>query len=250
MLGGLAVALWVGLTVPAVLGIITRADLTVLHAVATVRSASLTRLMLDVDAVRSPWTVRVLSLGTIAVLIALRRFRHLAAYLVVFLAADAAGLDHDAGDRPDAPSRDRDPRALGGLRAAVAARRDAGPGPGRACSTHSCPPGGGGTGQSGRPASSSAIVCAARLYLAVDHPTDQVTALIVGWSLAVVAFRLVVPNDVFPVSYRGGRKAHLDIGGRRGEAIVSALDHQLGLDGDPRGAVRPGSLRRLDPAAH
>ena len=75
----------------------------------------------------------------------------------------------------------------------------------------------------------AAALCAARLYLAVDHPTDQLTALIVAWPLAVVAFWLVVPNDVFPISYRGGRKAHLDIGGRRGAAIVTALDHQLGL---------------------
>jgi len=74
-----------------------------------------------------------------------------------------------------------------------------------------------------------AIVCLARLYLAVDHPSDQVTALILGWPLAVVMFWLAVPNDAFPVTYRGGRKAHLDVGGRRGAAIVSALDHQLGL---------------------
>jgi len=74
-----------------------------------------------------------------------------------------------------------------------------------------------------------AAFCAARLYLAVDHPTDQLTAVIIGWPLAVVAFWLIVPNDVFPVSYRGGRKAHLDVGGRRGAAIVTALDHQLGL---------------------
>ena len=72
-------------------------------------------------------------------------------------------------------------------------------------------------------------MCAARLYLAVDHPTDQLTALIIAWPLAVVAFWLAVPNEVFPISYRGGRKAHLDIGGRRGAAIVTALDHQLGL---------------------
>ena len=88
MLAGLAVVLWVGLTTPAFLGIITRADLTVLRAVATLRSDPLTRIMLDIDAVRSMWTVRVLALGTIAALIALRRFRHLAAYLVVFLAAE------------------------------------------------------------------------------------------------------------------------------------------------------------------
>ena len=55
------------------------------------------------------------------------------------------------------------------------------------------------------------------------------TALILGWPLAVVLFWLSVPNDAFPVTYRGGRKAHLDIGGQRGAAIVSALDRQLGL---------------------
>src|SRR5512142_1926788 len=73
VLAGLAVALWVGLTTPAFLGIITRADLTVLRAVATLRSDPLTRVMLNIDAVRSLWTVRVLVLGTIAALIALRR---------------------------------------------------------------------------------------------------------------------------------------------------------------------------------
>jgi hypothetical protein len=56
-----------------------------------------------------------------------------------------------------------------------------------------------------------------------------VTALILGWPLAVVLFWLSVPNDAFPVTYWGGRKAHLDIGGQRGAAIVSALDRQLGL---------------------
>jgi tRNA A-37 threonylcarbamoyl transferase component Bud32 len=35
---------------------------------------------------------------------------------------------------------------------------------------------------------------------------------------------------VFPVTYRRGQRAHLDVGGRRGEAIREALDHQLGLD--------------------
>ena len=92
-----------------------------------------------------------------------------------------------------------------------------------------------------------AALCAARLYLAVDHPTDQLTALIIAWPLAVVAFWLAVPNDVFPISYRGRRKAHLDIGGRRGAAIVTALDHQLGLAVT---AVAPFGTQRLLPAVH
>jgi hypothetical protein len=34
---------------------------------------------------------------------------------------------------------------------------------------------------------------------------------------------------VFPVTYRPGRSAHLDVGGQRGEAIRRALEEQLGL---------------------
>jgi tRNA A-37 threonylcarbamoyl transferase component Bud32 len=75
-----------------------------------------------------------------------------------------------------------------------------------------------------------AALAAAQLYLGVDHPSDVFSALVIGWSLPVVAFRLAVPEEVFPVNYRRGRRAHLDVGGRRGEAIKAALDQQLGLD--------------------
>ncbi|HET9290249.1 MAG TPA: RIO1 family regulatory kinase/ATPase, partial [Actinomycetes bacterium] len=39
----------------------------------------------------------------------------------------------------------------------------------------------------------------------------------------------LVPNEIFPVAYKRGRSAHLDVGGRRGEAIRQALADQLGL---------------------
>ena len=61
LLTGLAGALWAAMSVPAVLGVITRADLAVLHAMATMRSAWLTRLMLGVNALESAWTARVLA---------------------------------------------------------------------------------------------------------------------------------------------------------------------------------------------
>jgi tRNA A-37 threonylcarbamoyl transferase component Bud32 len=73
-------------------------------------------------------------------------------------------------------------------------------------------------------------VCAARLYLAVDHPTDVFAGLVVGAALPIVAYRIALPGDAFPVSYRRGTRAHLDLDGRRGEAITTALDQQLGLD--------------------
>ena len=43
------------------------------------------------------------------------------------------------------------------------------------------------------------------------------------------AVRRFTPNEVYPVAYRRGRSAHLDIGGARGQAIRRALADQLGL---------------------
>jgi hypothetical protein len=61
-------------------------------------------------------------------------------------------------------------------------------------------------------------------------------------------FRWFTPNDVFPVTYRRGKAAHLDVGGARGEAIVRAAKDQLGLDVDRDQAGRaggdPGARRR------
>ena len=45
----------------------------------------------------------------------------------------------------------------------------------------------------------------------------------------VNAFRFFTPNEVFPVTYGGGKTAHLDVGGRRGEAVRQAVQDQLGL---------------------
>jgi tRNA A-37 threonylcarbamoyl transferase component Bud32 len=75
-----------------------------------------------------------------------------------------------------------------------------------------------------------ALLAVARLYLAVDHPTDVVAGAVLGVALPIVAFRLVVPDDAFPVGYRRGTRAHLEVTGRRGAAVVSALHQQLGLD--------------------
>src|SRR6266508_458579 len=47
--------------------------------------------------------------------------------------------------------------------------------------------------------------------------------------IVLVAFRLLAPNEVFPVTYRRGSAAHLDIGGARGQAIHHALADQLGV---------------------
>jgi len=74
-----------------------------------------------------------------------------------------------------------------------------------------------------------ALFCLARLYLAVDHPDDVLFAVALGVAIPVTAFRWFTPNELFPVVYRRGRTAHVDVGGRRGEAIRLAVRDQLGL---------------------
>jgi membrane-associated phospholipid phosphatase len=74
-----------------------------------------------------------------------------------------------------------------------------------------------------------AVFCLARLYLGVDHPGDVLLAVAFAVAIAVTAFRFFTPNEVFPVVYRRGRTAHVDVTGRRGEAIRQAVRDQLGL---------------------
>jgi hypothetical protein len=73
------------------------------------------------------------------------------------------------------------------------------------------------------------VFCLARLYLAVDNLDDVLLAVALGVAIPVTAFRFFTPNEVFPVVYRRGRTAHVDVTGRRGEAIRQATRDQLGL---------------------
>jgi tRNA A-37 threonylcarbamoyl transferase component Bud32 len=73
------------------------------------------------------------------------------------------------------------------------------------------------------------LFIAARLYLAVDHPSDIVVGITLGITIPLLAFRYFTPNEVFPVSYRRHKTAHLDVGGRRGAAIRQAVQEQLGV---------------------
>jgi membrane-associated phospholipid phosphatase/tRNA A-37 threonylcarbamoyl transferase component Bud32 len=73
------------------------------------------------------------------------------------------------------------------------------------------------------------ITALSRLYLAQENPTDTLNGVIIGVAIPLAAFRLLVPNEVFPVTYRRGRTAHLDVTGARHDAIVKALHDQLGV---------------------
>jgi tRNA A-37 threonylcarbamoyl transferase component Bud32/membrane-associated phospholipid phosphatase len=69
-----------------------------------------------------------------------------------------------------------------------------------------------------------------RVALGLDTPTDVLLGAVIGVTVPLLAFRWFTPNEVFPVSYRRGRSAHLDVGGKRGQAIRRAVSDQLGLE--------------------
>jgi len=73
------------------------------------------------------------------------------------------------------------------------------------------------------------IFCLASLYLAVDHVDDLLLSVALGVAIPVTAFRFFTPNEVFPVAYRRGNTAHVDVTGRRGEAIRQGTRDQLGV---------------------
>ncbi|HSL10835.1 MAG TPA: hypothetical protein VLA82_05930 [Actinomycetota bacterium] len=96
----------------------------------------------------------------------------------------------------------------------------------------------------------------ARVALAIDHPTDVLTAALFGWGVGSLACRLFCPDEVFPVSYERRRGAHHDVSGHRRDAIAEALEDQAGLvllDVEPFGEEHSGGstplrlrVRRVD----
>jgi membrane-associated phospholipid phosphatase/tRNA A-37 threonylcarbamoyl transferase component Bud32 len=74
-----------------------------------------------------------------------------------------------------------------------------------------------------------AVVAVARMALGVNAPSDVLVAAGIGVTLPLLAFRRFTPSEVYPVTYRRGRSAHLDVGGARGKALRRALEDQLGL---------------------
>src|SRR5829696_8769438 len=73
------------------------------------------------------------------------------------------------------------------------------------------------------------VVALARIALGLEAPTDVLVGVVLGVALPLLLFRRFTPNEAYPVAYRRGRSAHLDVGGARGEAIRRALADQLGL---------------------
>jgi tRNA A-37 threonylcarbamoyl transferase component Bud32/membrane-associated phospholipid phosphatase len=199
-----------------------------LRLFADVRTPSLTGIARWVDAVGSGWTVTVVGLSVVALTMIFRRWRHLLVYLASLFFVETVGDWIYSGLSRPRPYGVRIIADWGGYSAPsppvatltiflVAALYCLAK-PGRA--------------RSYAKAAAAAIIgvfCLSRLYLAVDHPDDVLFGVALGVAIPLTAFRFFTPNEVFPVVYRRGRTAHVDVGGRRGEAIRTAVRDQLGL---------------------
>lgn len=69
-----------------------------------------------------------------------------------------------------------------------------------------------------------------RMYLGTDHPSDVIASALYAPAITFVLFSWFAPESTFPVTWRRGVKAHLDVTGERGAAIRRAIREQLGVE--------------------
>jgi membrane-associated phospholipid phosphatase/tRNA A-37 threonylcarbamoyl transferase component Bud32 len=232
------VAAWVVVVATKTVEVVDAADTRMLQAIATLRTPWLTRVVDVTGVLGSARALHILLLANLLGLVLLRRWRHLFVWVAVLVVVVQGGslvtgtlqrprpyeveiLGPWAGfSMPSLPMLLLSAFLVSTLYAFVPA---------------------------GRPRTIGKWVVfglllvtgLSRLYLAQDHPTDVLAGVILGVTFPLATFRLFAPNDVFPVQYKRGRPAHLDVTGARGEAIVRALQDQLGLIA---GAVVPFGL--------
>jgi tRNA A-37 threonylcarbamoyl transferase component Bud32 len=219
-------------TRPVVANELLPVDQPVLEVLARLRTPALSRAMAVVAGLSSQWVIAALGWATILVLLAVRRFRHLLVFLGAALLIHTIANNIAYGTLEQVSALRPTELAVLGLTG-----KSAYPAlplamlTGRLVSMLYCLIPQGRRRQQGKAlvAAIIALVALARMYLFVDTPTTVLVGIVTGVMIPLVAFRWLCPDEVYPVTYRRGRSAHLDVGGRRGEAIRRALHDQLGV---------------------
>ena len=206
----------------------TRVDLELMQPLIQARSPGLTTVARAVEFIGSDIVLRIVRWSALLVLLFFRRFRHLFVFFGSVLMVGAIttfaslaisrprpiGIDMlISWEGPSHPSR---PVAALTVTLVAIAYSLVVPGKARTLTKWAA-------------TAFVLVFCLTRLYLGVDHLSDVLVAAIIGVAVPLIAFRLLTPNDIFPVAYSRGRSAHLDVGGARGSAIRTALEEQLGL---------------------
>ncbi len=205
-----------------------RVDAAILRQVVRLRTDSLDTVMTGIARAGSGWGVTVASVALIVALVVLKRWRHVFTFVGSMLVGVLIGSAlYEGFARP----RPYDVTIIG---------RWAGyalPAPPVAVATllavsivYSLVP----AGRARKLAKLAVgavvvLLTVSSLYLATYGPFDLVVGVALATAVTVNAYRFFTPNEVFPVTYRRGKTAHLDMGGRRGDALRNAVRDQLGL---------------------
>ena len=229
--------------------LVNQVDSAVLRQFAGLRSEWLTDLADGIDRVGSGWTVSVIGFALLLALVVLRRWRHLFTFLgatmVIEMLADVLyrwsrrprPYDVTIIGRWDGWSFFAAPIAVVALLGVAISYTLVVAGRGRQIAKAVT-------------AVAVAVFVCAELYLGTFHPSDMLVGVTVTVAFLVNAFRFFTPNEVFPVAYRQGKTAHLDVGGRRGEAIRERRPGPARSHRDRGQAVRSRGIGRFDTAAH
>ncbi len=213
---------------PAAHRLTDRVDAAILRRMAALRTAWATDALRGLDRAATGWTMFALAAALIVSMVVFRRWRHLFTFLASVLVVQLVGVTLiEAFSRPrpyDVTTIGRwEGFALPSATATTLAFTAIG-----VVYTVVVP---------GRRRTIAKVVAAVvvalfvfgRLYLAVDHPFDALTGVALGVAIPLNAFRFFTPNEVFPITYRRAKTAHLDVGGRRGEALRRAVLDQVGV---------------------
>jgi tRNA A-37 threonylcarbamoyl transferase component Bud32/membrane-associated phospholipid phosphatase len=227
-LSALVLLAWVVVVVTGTVSLFDLVDTRVLQAISEIRSPWLTRVAEVTGVLASTQAIYVIWLSNLLLLVVFRRWRHLFVWvgvglLVVNIGATLANTlqrprpyevevigDWSGFSMPSLPVTVLATFLVSTLYALV-------------------PPGRWRTVGKWTVCALLVITAASRLYLAQDHPTGILAGVVLGVAAPLAAFRLLTPNAVYPVRYSRARPAHLDVAGERGEAIIRALQDQLGV---------------------
>jgi membrane-associated phospholipid phosphatase len=224
-----AVMIWISLFAwPATTQWWNDRDLAILEIIIDARNSTLTALADAIAIIGEAWFLRILRAATLLLLVFYRRWRHFFAVLIaLILVQGTVELIATFVGRPrpfvdmigswSGPSHPSEPVAGLGVTLAAMAYALVPMGRRRRIVL----------------AVAGALVAAlalARLYLGVDHPSDVAVAAMFALGVTVVVFRWFAPESAFPVVWKRGVTAHLDVTGARGEAIRRAVYEQLGIE--------------------
>lgn len=174
----------------------------------------------------SHWAIGVTRWVVIGVLVWYRRWQHLAAFLASMLVVGWVVVITTTGAVP-----------VGGVVVPPALAGNLGPAGTVAGLAASLVGVGYGLAPKGRlrrvvfGAGSLLVLALALAEMRLGHasPSGVAAAVIIGIGIPLLAFRMIAPEAIFPVSYLRGQRAWLDVEGPRRNAIIRALRDQLGL---------------------